>query len=102
MNQYALVGKFTMESKNRDALIEILGEAVNIMRDVASCKQYIVYKDAENEEQVWVSEIWDSKDAHDESLSREDVRAIIARAIPLLQGTPEQGTSLIPVVGKGL
>lgn len=102
MNQFALIGKFSTDAKDRDALIGILEEAVKIMEDIEECKHYIVYKDAANDEQVWVSEIWDSKDAHDESLTRDDVRAIISQAIPLIKGTPEAGIQLIPVSGKGL
>ena len=102
MKLYALIGNFTTAPNDRDALIEILEEAATIMEDVSGCKQYILYEDAVDDEKIWVTEIWESKEAHDESLTRTDVRAIIARAIPLLKGTPEQGIQLNPVSGKGL
>ena len=102
MKLYALIGNFITAPNDRDALIEILEEAATIMEDVNGCKQYILYEDAVDDEKIWVTEIWESKEAHDESLTRTDVRAIIAHAIPLLKGTPEQGIQLIPVSGKGL
>ena len=101
MKLYALIGNFTTAPNDRDALIEILEEAATIMEDVSGCKQYILYEDAVDDEKIWVTEIWESKEAHDESLTRTDVRAIIARAIPLLKETPEQGIQLVPVAGKG-
>lgn len=102
MNEFGLIGNFSTEASDRDALVGILEAAAKIMEDVEACKHYIVYKDAGNEEKVWISEIWDSKEAHDESLTRDDVRAIISQAIPLLKGKPEAGIQLIPISGKGL
>lgn len=102
MPQYAQLAKLSTAPKDRDTLIEILTQAVKIIETVDGCQQYILFKDAENVELIWISEIWESKEAHEASLTREDVRALIAQAIPLLKTPPEAGIQLIPVVGKGL
>lgn len=62
---------------------------------------YIVSKDADNDHDVWVMELWDSKEAHDESLTHPEIRTLIGQAMPILKGNPD-GASLIPVSGKGL
>lgn len=102
MPQYAQLAKFTTDPKDRDTLIEILTQAIKIIETLDGCQQYILYKDAEDTELTWVSEIWESKEAHGASLSREDVRTLIGQAIPLLKMPPQGGIKLIPVVGKGL
>ncbi len=102
MQQFALLANLSTAPKDRDALVKILTQAVKIIETIDGCLQYILYKDAENAELVWISEIWESKAAHEQSLTREDVRALIGQAIPLLKEPPEAGIKLIPVVGKGL
>lgn len=102
MQQYALLANLSTAPKDRDALVEILTQAVKIMETVDGCLQYILFKDADNDELVWISEIWESKAAHEASLTREDVRVLIGQAIPLLKAPPEAGIQLIPIVGKGL
>ena len=55
----------------------------------------------EDHDAVWVAEAWRTQDAHAASLEREDVRAVIARAAPLLAGSPE-AIRVEPLGGKGL
>ena len=102
MSYYAQIGSFTTEPKDRQALIDILTQAIKIIETLEGCQQYILYKDSENDELTWVSEIWESKEAHAASLTREDVRALIGQAVPLLKTPPQGGVKLIPLVGKGL
>ncbi|MCA9915318.1 MAG: antibiotic biosynthesis monooxygenase [Anaerolineae bacterium] len=100
MAAFAMCGKMTAQAGQRDALLDILSAAADLMRNVEGCQAYIVYKDADDEDAIWVTELWDSKEAHDESLKAENVRALIGQAMPLLAGSPE-GATLIPVTGKG-
>jgi len=101
MVAFGMCGKFTTEPENREALVEILARAAAMMESFAACKQYIVFKDADDDGVVWVTELWDSKEDHDASLTGDDVRALIGEAMPLLKGSPV-GYTLIPVAGKGL
>ncbi len=101
MAAFAMCGKMTAQPGMREALLTILSAAAELMRNVEGCQTYIVYKDADDEDAIWVTELWDNKEAHDESLKAENVRALIGQAMPLLAGSPE-GATLIPVTGKGL
>ncbi len=101
MAKYALCGKFTTDPQDRDALLDILSAAAGLMAQAAGCQMYIVYRDAADGGAVWVTELWESKEAHDNSLSMAGVRDLIAQAMPLVRGPIEQHP-LIPVSGKGL
>lgn len=50
---------------------------------------------------VWVSEVWSDRAAHDASLAREDVRALIGRGRQLIAGMGER-FEVVPLGGKGL
>lgn len=63
------------------------------------CYAYIVgTSDSPNE--VWVSELWQSKEAHDASLEPEDIRSLVMTARPLIANMPA-GTEFTAVGGKG-
>ena len=57
---------------------------------------------AEEPDGIWVSTVWTSRDAHDATLQRDDVRAAISDATRFLSDTPPQQIFLTPVGGKGL
>ena len=101
MPKYALCGKMMTDPHNRQTLIEILSAAADLMQNAEGCQMYIVYRDANDAGAVWITELWDSEEAHDNSLSIEGVKALISRARPILKGSPEQ-IVMIPVSGKGL
>ena len=82
----------------RDTLLKILQEAV---QDMPGCISYVIAKDAAEEHALWITEVWDSKDSHDQSLSLPAVKEAIAKAKPLIAGF-EKGVSTIPVGGFGL
>ena len=48
---------------------------------------------------VWVTEVWDSKEDHDNSLSVAGVRELIGKAIPILDGPPQKGQELNVIGG---
>ena len=98
MSQFGMVGKMTTAPENRDTLLDILTQASQMMEALDECQFYVVSKDAGDDGTIWVMELWDSKDAHDQSLTRDDVRALIGQAMPLLTGQPD-GATLIPVAG---
>jgi quinol monooxygenase YgiN len=98
---YSFIGKFTSHYGKRDELLAILTDAANNMGDIPGCHVYIINKDVADENAIWAYEVWDSKQAHDDSLKNENVRSIIARAMPLINGRPE-GHELETVAGKGL
>ena len=102
MNKYGLHGKLTATAGNADQLAAILLEAAQLMATAKGCQLYVVSKDQNNPDAVWVTEIWNRKEDHDQSLQVAGVRELIARAIPLLHGKPEQGQELEIIGGAGI
>lgn len=101
MSRYGLFGKFIAQAGQRDALAALLLEAAALLRDAPGCEQYIVSVSEGEPEAVWVSEVWTSREAHDASLAREDVRALIGRGRPLIAGMGER-FEVVPLGGHGL
>ena len=97
---YGLFGKFIAVEGERDNLASILLEASDLLRENADCIHYVVGK-SENENDVWISEVWNSKEAHDDSLNPENIRNLIMSARPLIKEMPE-GTEYDVLGGKGL
>ena len=97
---YGLIGKVSAKSGQRDALITLILEGSHAM---AGCISYVVAKDAEDPNGIWVTEVWDSKASHDASLKRLAVNAAIRKAIPLIDMTAKGDQhATIPVGGIGL
>ena len=95
---FGLIGKMRAAAGERDALIALLLEGSGRM---PGCLSYIVAKDATDADAVWITEVWDSRDSHRAALQLPEVRAVIARARPLIAGF-ESGTETEPVGGVGL
>jgi len=101
-NRYGLHGKLTATEGNRDKLAAILLEAANLVATAKGCQLYFVSIDAEDENAVWVTEAWDSKEDHDNSLKVEGVRELIGQAMPILAGMPQKGQELQILGGAGI
>jgi quinol monooxygenase YgiN len=95
---YGLIGKMKAQPGQRDALIAILLEGVAGM---PGCLSYIVATDPADEDAIWITEVWDSKDNHRASLASPAVKDAIARGRPLIAGF-EQHVETTPVGGHGI
>lgn len=80
---YGLIGSMLVLPENRGELLSALAEA---SADLPGCLSYVVAADADDPSLVWVTEAWESKEAHAASLELEHVKAAIARAKPVLLG----------------
>ncbi len=83
---YARFGKLTAQPGKRDALAEILLRASALTLSLSGCQTYIVLEDLADGNAVSVFELWDDKESHADSLRNEDVRALIAEAMPMVSG----------------
>jgi quinol monooxygenase YgiN len=101
MSGFGMVGSLSTEPQNRKTLVEILTQAAEYMQDLDGCHMYIVAEDADDAARVWVMELWESREAHDHSLTLPHIKELIGKAMPILTGSPS-GAALIPVAGKGL
>ena len=82
--------KFTTKEGDRERLIELLLRAAASMDTVQGSQMYIVNKDMKDASATWVTEIWDSSEAHAASLGTEGAEELIGKALPLLTARPEQ------------
>jgi quinol monooxygenase YgiN len=95
---YGLIGSMSAAPGRRDDLIAILTQAVSNM---PGCLSYVVAQDAKDENTIWITEIWDSKESHDASLSLPSVTRAISAAKPMISAFGNQVITT-PVGGYGL
>jgi quinol monooxygenase YgiN len=99
--RFGLHGKLTAVPGQGDALGELLLEAARALESMPQCELYLVSRDDHDEDAIWVTEVWSSRETHRESLNLSNVREIITRARPLIAEVSEQ-TELTPLGGKGV
>lgn len=102
MEKFGLHGKLKATAGNGEQLASILLEAASLVSGAKGCCLYLVSKDKADKDTVWVTEVWDKKEDHDNSLQVAGVRELIARAMPMLAGSPEKGQELEVLGGAGI
>lgn len=100
MSKFGLYNKITTHAGQRDALLAVLLEAASGMENVPGCELYIVNVSPTEPDVVWVTEVWTTQEAHQASLSKDEVKALIQRGRPLIAGG--ERIELVPIGGKGL
>jgi quinol monooxygenase YgiN len=70
------------------------------MQHIPDCELYIINVSETEPDVVWVTEVWRSSAAHQESLARDGVRALIKRNMPFIAGG--ERIEVAPIGGKGL
>jgi quinol monooxygenase YgiN len=93
-----MIGRMVAVPGRREELLAALGEGSH---DMPGCLSYVIAKDVADADAIWVTEVWDTKDSHDASLSLPGVQAAIARARPLIAGF-DSGAETEVVTGIGL
>lgn len=88
---YLLQGKLTAIKGAQEQLASILLEASKLMENVEGNEFYLVGKALDDANGVYVTELWHSKEDHDNSLQYPGVKELIMQAMPLLDGAPEKG-----------
>lgn len=102
MKKYGLHGKLTAQQGKGEQLSNILLEAANLVSKAKGCQIYLISTENDYPETVWITEVWDSKEDHDESLKIAGVRELIGKAMPILEGMPQKGQELEVLGGFGL
>ncbi|WP_293414131.1 putative quinol monooxygenase [Phenylobacterium sp.] len=95
---YGLIGKMTAKPGERAALAAILLDGVSGM---PGCLSYVVAEDPADADVLWITEAWESQDAHRASLSLPSVQAAIAQGRPLIAGMDTIAETR-PLGGHGL
>ncbi|TJZ63533.1 antibiotic biosynthesis monooxygenase [Sphingobacterium olei] len=99
---YLLHGKLTAKDGKADRLADMLLDASKLVSTAIGCRLYVIGKDENDLNSVYVTEIWDSKEDHDNSLKVESVRELIARVKPILGAQPTKGQELEILGGSGI
>lgn len=80
---FMLHSRLAAQPGQRDALLAILQESESA-EPMPGCRMYLIAVDDADADGVWVTELWESQQAHADSLGLERVGAQMARAAPLL------------------
>lgn len=95
---YGIIGQMLTTEEDRDRLIDILLAGT---QDMPGCRLYAISKDADDAASIWITEIWDSEQAHRASLELPGVQAAIQEGRPLIRGFGARHT-VQPVGGIGV
>lgn len=100
MSQYLLHGKMMAKTGFGEELKSILLAAAEMVKTAEGCHFYIVGVNAEEPDAVYVTELWESRAAHENSLKLPGVSELVTAAMPYIDGRPEKGQELEVVGGK--
>lgn len=95
---YGIIGKLIATEGKRDELIEIL---LSGTQEMAGCKVYAISADTTDETGIWITEIWESEDAHKASLQLPSVQQAIAAGRPMIAGFGDRHI-VNPIGGVGV
>ena len=95
---FGLIGRMKAQPGKRDELIPILLEGT---RDMPGCLSYVVARDPDHADAIWITEVWTDEASHKASLSLPAVQAAIGRGRPLIAGFDSQQRTE-PAGGVGL
>lgn len=80
---YGIIGQMKVTAGQREALIAILAEGT---RNMPGNIRYTISKDQSDENAIWITEYWESREAHAASLQLESVQAAIGKGRALIEG----------------
>ncbi|MEO7688916.1 MAG: putative quinol monooxygenase [Sphingomonas sp.] len=78
---FGTIGRIKAITGKRDALAAILASGSG---EMPGCLSYIVAEDLADVDALWVTEVWESKEAHQASLALPSVREAIGKGRPLI------------------
>lgn len=80
---YGLIGRMIAIPGQRETLAAILLDGTARM---PGCLSYVVATDPGHDDALWITEVWESQEQHQASLSLPAVREAITRGRPLIAG----------------
>ena len=95
---YGLIGKIRVIPGKRGEFAQILLDG---LQDMPGCYNYVVANDPDDADALWVTEVWQDQESHENSLSLPSVQAAIAQGRPLIAGFDARYETE-PVGGHGL
>lgn len=95
---FGLIGSIRVVSGRRDDLAAIL---IRGTADMPGCLSYVVAADPSDADVLWVTEVWESEEAHRASLELPAVAQAIQEGRPLIAGFEDRVVTT-PLGGVGL
>jgi len=95
---YGMIARIRAQPGKRAQLAAILLDGTGGM---PGCLSYVVAEDMADPDTLIVTEAWDSKQSHDDSLNLPAVQATIAKGRPLIAGF-DRIAEIVPLGGIGL
>jgi quinol monooxygenase YgiN len=96
---YGLIGEMKAAPGKRAELVTLLLQGTGAMPGNLA---YLVAEDLQNDDSIWITEVWRSREDHAASLQLPQIRDTIDKARPLIAGfTPRAETRPVNGAGNG-
>ncbi len=95
---FGLITKMSAVDGKRDELIAIV---VAGAANMPGCLSYVVAKDNDDENAIWITEAWKNEASHAASLALPSVKQAVIKGRPLIAGFGQRVVTT-PVGGQGL
>ena len=82
---YGYIGTMKTKPGRRDDVVSILLDGIDAL-PAAGCNAYIVSLSNADSDTIHITEVWQTKAHHEASLQLPEIKASIAKAIPMLTG----------------
>ena len=95
---YGIIGKMLAADGKRSDLASIL---INGISGMPGCLSYVVAEDNKDENALWITEVWETREHHTASLALPSVQEAIAKGRPIIASFGERFETT-PLGGQGL
>jgi quinol monooxygenase YgiN len=95
---YGLITKLTTVPGRRESVIDVLARR---RQPPEGCLSYVVAREPQDPDTLWVTEVWTDAAAHRASLKRPDIKAAFQSVLPWI-ATMHDSVLTEPVGGIGL
>lgn len=99
MSKFAMFGKLTAVPGKRQELAAMMLSSGDTLSAMEGCIYYIIHEAEEEPDVLWITELWESREAHAASLQNEQVRELIGRCRHLIADAG--GIKVKPLGGIG-
>ena len=101
MSGFAQHSRLRAREGKREELVAKFIEVADIQRDNSACRLMLVSISPEEDDVVFLTEVWTSAEEHEQARQSDEVQAWAADMPSLVAGPPET-TALVIEGGKGL
>jgi quinol monooxygenase YgiN len=88
---FGQINRITTVAGKRDEVVQLVLSGSDNM---PGCRSYLVARDADNADIIWVTEVWDSADMHKASMDIPEVKASVEKAMPMIAGFETVATTI--------